>query len=496
MTVVDVLWQRHRWTLTFVALALGVGAFVGATAQLVVTLQAPSGSRSTFYIELFFAALAALLVMSLLLSRTKTGLPLLLAVLAFLPSRTGMQWQYFGYAIISAADVAVVVGFIALVVVTKVRHKERLQPVVVRTPLWIWVVVGLVGALVAIARGVPWLNYLPEIKGFYLWILIVVLCVNVIRTRLTLQLIMATAVLSAIPSVFVQIKDAASGQGTFTLLANGAVVARTAGDAGLINQFAFYIMVVFFVALGLGMATRRWTIRLFYFACAVFLLVGIGLTYTRGAWIATIVGLLVLGIAGGRRVLAGLLAAGAAAYLLIPSIIWARVNFADNSVGERVNYLSTALAVVRSTPVLGGGWGSNYNLVARVVAPDFTPGNLPWWHNDYLVVATQVGLPGLAVFLWIWVALIVATVRAYRRAPAGPLRTYLLVLLAAVVAMCTQATTDMFYWRNDTGPLIWLIVGLMCATINLIADERLTPLIPEVTMRRWRRLLPLRRGAR
>jgi hypothetical protein len=40
-----------------------------------------------------------------------------------------------------------------------------------------------------------------------------------------------------------------------------------------------------------------------------------------------------------------------------------------------------------------------------------------------------------------------------------------------MAAMCTQALTDMFFWRNETGPLIWLIVGLICVTINLRREE-------------------------
>jgi O-antigen ligase len=127
---------------------------------------------------------------------------------------------------------------------------------------------------------------------------------------------------------------------------------------------------------------------------------------------------------------------------------------------------------VQAYPLLGGGWGSNFYLVGNALVPLFKPNDIPFWHNDYLVVATQVGLPGLAVFLWIWVALAWITLRTYLQAPRGPLRTYLLVFLAAMAAMCTQALTDMFFWRNETGPLIWLIVGLICVTINLIRADR------------------------
>jgi O-antigen ligase len=472
MMVVGFWWQRHRWTLLFTALALALGGALGALSRVLLALPPHPGSRPEFYLELFFAVVGALGLGALLLVRAQLGLPVLLALLTFLPSRTGMQLQFTGYVVIAAVDVAVLAGVLILMLHAKVLYKRRLQPVVLRTPLWAWVVVAPLGTLVALARGVPWANWLPELKGFYLWILVVVLCVNVIRTRQTLRLIMLSLVLSAVPSVFFEVRSVATGESVLAVqLANGVVVNRTAGGAGLINPYAFYLMAVFFVALGMGMTAARWLPRVFYFGCAVLFMVGIFETYTRGAWIATVVGLLVLGIAGGRRMLAVLVGAMVLGYVLMPSTVWARLSFTDSSVAERVGYLHTALATVQAYPLLGGGWGSNFYLVGNVVVPSFKPNDIPFWHNDYLIVATQVGLPGLAVFLWIWVALAWITLRTYVQAPRGTLRTYLLVFLAALAAMCTQALTDMFFWRNETGPLIWLIVGLTCVTINLIRAE-------------------------
>jgi O-antigen ligase len=378
-----------------------------------------------------------------------------------------------GYVIISVTDLAILLGMVVLLTQTKVVRRVRLQPVPLRMPLYWWLVVGLLGLLVAIAQGVPWANYVAELKGWYFWILIVVLCVNVVRTRLTLWLIMLTAVVSAMPNVLTAVREAASGQNVVaTQLASGTVVNRTAGGSGLINQFAFYIMAMFFIALGMALASRRWPARLFFFSCAAYFLVGIALTYTRGAWIATVVGLLVLGVAGGRRVLAGVLALATVGYFLIPAPLWDRLNFSDGSVTERVVFLDTAMAAIHANPIFGGGWGSNYYLAGKSLEATFDVGNLPLWHNDYLVVATQVGLPGLAVFLWIWVALFIVAIRAYWRASPGPLRTYLIGLLAAMAAMLTQAFTDNFSWHNETGPLMWLVVGLICAAANLVEEER------------------------
>lgn len=470
-------WQRYRWTLLCIALALMSASAIGLLATAIAGRPAPIGSRSSFYTSLFFAIIGAAVLLLLLLVRGRqVGLPALMGALAFLPSRTGMQWKYTGFVTVSVTDLVVVLGTLFLVLYTKVLRPERLRTVAVRVPLWVWVFVAPLGLLIAGARGVPWTNYVPELKGFYLWILIVVLCVNVLHTAQSIRLVMAVLVLSAIPNVVFQLKDVltgatTSGSAAQALLANGDLIVRTSGGAGLINQYAFSVMVVFFLSLALAMTALHWITRFLYYGCAIFFVIGIGLTYTRGAWIATAAGLLVVAALGEWRVRARLATGAAIGYFLIPSFVWQRLNFSDNSVAERVAYLHTATATVQAYPLLGGGWGSNFELIGDVLVPLFRRNDLPFWHNDYLIVATQVGLPGLAVFLWIWASLIVTGVRAHHRAPSGPLRTYLLLLIAAVVAMFTQAFTDMFYWRNETGPLIWLVVGLICATLNLIPKE-------------------------
>lgn len=469
-------WQRHRWTLIFSGAALALGAAAGSLAEAVVSLPAPQGSRPTFYIELFFAAIGALALVFLLLSRAAVGLPILLGVLAVLPSRTGMQWRYSGFLVVSVTDLVLLLGIAILLLRTKIRRKERLRPVAIARPLWLWLAVGVVGLIVAVARGVPWVNYVPEIKGFYLWILIAILCVNVIRTRLALWALMVATVLSALPNVVLSVRNVQTGTDVLaTTLPDGEIVYRSAGSAGLINQFAFYMMVVFFIALGLALTSRRWPARLFFFGCAGFLVVGVYLTYTRGAWLALALGVLVVAATGGRRVLVGAALTAIIGYALFFPLVEHRLSFSDHSVATRVALVRTGTTALRANPLLGGGWGSNYILVGSVLVPLFDANDLPFWHDDFLIVATQVGLPGLAIFASIWLWLVGAILRARRRAPPGPLPTYLIVLLAALVAILAQATTDMFFWRVETGPLIWLVVGFACAAINLVDDEARGP---------------------
>ncbi len=461
-------WRRHALSLGFLALALTSGLAVGFGSALVSGLHASADSRPTFYIELFFAAVGALVAIAFALARADIALPSLVLLLAFLPSRTGMQWRYVGHAIVSVTDLVILLGMAVLLVKTKVRARTRLQPIVVRTPLWAWLAVGMLGLILALDHGAPWVNWAASFKGFYYWILIVVLCVNVVRTPRMLRLIMAVLVFSALPTVLSAIRDAVSGAANVrAILPDGTLIYRTTGGSGLVNQYAFYIMAVFFVALGLMLTARRWPERILFVACTVGCLVAVYLTYTRGAWIATVIGLVVFALVSGRKTVASLIAVTIACAAFAPPALWGRLSFGDSSVAERVNYAQTAFAAIHAYPLTGYGWGSTFETVGRIVVPILKEADMPFWHDDYLIVATQVGLPGLAVFLWVWAALAWSTVKTARSTPPGFARTTMAVLLGATAAMFAQAFTDMFYWRNETGPIVWLIVGLLCTAINM-----------------------------
>src|SRR5919197_4280851 len=142
MIVVGFWGQRPRWTLLFTALALALGVALGALSRVLLVLPPHLGSRPEFYLELFFALVGALGLGALLLVRAQLGLPILLALLTFLPSRTGMQLQFTGYVVIAAVDVAVLAGVRILMLHAKVLNKRRMQLVVLRTPLWAWGVVA------------------------------------------------------------------------------------------------------------------------------------------------------------------------------------------------------------------------------------------------------------------------------------------------------------------------------------------------------------------
>jgi O-antigen ligase len=215
--------------------------------------------------------------------------------------------------------------------------------------------------------------------------------------------------------------------------------------------FGSYMSAAFLIALALATdeAVRHKTPL--YVVCALAAL-GLLLSGARSAWGATMLGavlllaLLRLGRGGRRTRLALRFTGGLVAVAVVVGVglafapssvthaLWARaqglLNFGSGSGYGRLLLYKVALAQWRAHPLLGTGPGSfSYRLPG-----DTAPGPA-WLPNLTLQVLHDTGVLGLLALLWLCAAFYVTTLRALWRAPAGPLRTALGGLIAAITAL-------------------------------------------------------------
>jgi len=161
----------------------------------------------------------------------------------------------------------------------------------------------------------------------------------------------------------------------------------------------------------------------------IFLLVtgGLAINIGRGGHLAFIGGLLVLMVywARGRswRLIAGVVAAILSALLLISTITPGfRTRVAesrdelrtslinkryDGNLGGRVAAIAVSREIFRQHPVFGTGIGGNIPAFRQILDTDLVELKpaIYWYrhlHNQYLQIATELGLVGLAAFAWIF----------------------------------------------------------------------------------------------
>lgn len=184
------------------------------------------------------------------------------------------------------------------------------------------------------------------------------------------------------------------------------------------NPFSIYLAFVIVLAVALFRHVRLPA----KVGLAVVVLVGGGLllaTFTRGSWIALVLGLVVVGILQNRLILGALVVGIAGVLVFVPSVT---ARFKDlfgpsrtengstgNSLVWRLQHWQESLDLARESPILGIGLKG----IERSTAGGQNA------HNDLVRVSVETGAAGLLMYVLLVASLVWAARRSLQTAPAG-----------------------------------------------------------------------------
>lgn len=170
------------------------------------------------------------------------------------------------------------------------------------------------------------------------------------------------------------------------------------------NPFAAFLAMTIVMAVGVLPYTRgrwRWvTLGVLAMASPALLL-----TYTRAGWIAAFAGVVVIGVLGSRKILAAALALVLVAVVAVPSVgdrftdletSQQASGAAGNSLSWRLEYWTEALKLSEESPISGIG--------LKAVAGTTDEAKQP--HNDFIRAFVELGVLGLAAYVFMLVQLI------------------------------------------------------------------------------------------
>ena len=158
------------------------------------------------------------------------------------------------------------------------------------------------------------------------------------------------------------------------------------------------------------------------------------LTYTRSAWLAFVLGLLVIGVLQTRKIIPVLVVGLLVVLVAVPSV---SARFADlssstqasgdanNSLFWRVSYWQETVGLADERPVTGIGLGAVRVVSEAAKAP----------HNDLVRAYTEMGVLGLTAYLLFLGSLVRVGLRALRRAGPGLDRGIAVGFAAATAAL-------------------------------------------------------------
>jgi len=190
------------------------------------------------------------------------------------------------------------------------------------------------------------------------------------------------------------------------------------------------------------------------------------LTYTRGSWIALVVGLLVVGFLQSRRLALGVLAVIVIIILTVPSVgqrfadLRAPVKYSgatSNSLIWRVDYWNQVLSLSKDSPILGIGLKGIENSTQDAKNA----------HNDLVRTYVETGILGLAAYLALAVSLLTTARRAVRVKATGWRRGAAVgfagtVASLAVVSLSSNVITQVV--------LLWYVAALGMVAVAVTAS--------------------------
>jgi putative inorganic carbon (HCO3(-)) transporter len=295
------------------------------------------------------------------------------------------------------ASIALIVGLITLglFVPTQLAFEGTLTASLPEVKIVLLLALaGLLSIPLALDPAQAWLSFNGT---FDRCIVIFIVMVNVVRTEFRLKGLLFLALAAAMWLSVQAIDDYRLGLST---VEGYRATGRGDGIFGNTNDMALHMVTTLPIAIALLFNSRRFGLKLLYALCALFILIAIVLSYSRGAFIGLLVSLVFLGLKLGRNhrfgFALGILLAGAVFLMIAPGygmrILSIFIPSLDplGSADARRGELFRSLYVAVRHPFFGigmGNYASQMSLRGLVT------------HNAYTQVASEMGFAALVCYV-------------------------------------------------------------------------------------------------
>ena len=258
----------------------------------------------------------------------------------------------------------------------------------------------------------------------------------------------------------------------------GTTVQRTGSFFIDPNWNGAFFALVFFLPLGIFVCDTTFWQKLCALFAMIIILLALMCTYSTGAWIAFIAGLVVFIIFIGNiyyRILLPIIALCIAGLMMtiFPNQIELQLQHigANNELSLRIAAWRTALQVIQAYPWIGVGLGHQAYLTRSNiyrVPEQFIPLSHP--HNSYLEWAAMAGIPILILFVSLVLSALWLALRNWRSADMS-LRSLIGAGISSTITLSINSISINGWTHFALAMIGWLILGVIASPLLYVAHD-------------------------
>ncbi len=237
---------------------------------------------------------------------------------------------------------------------------------------------------------------------------------------------------------------------------------RASGTVGPTNAEAQFFEFFLPMALLFWLAAAGFWTKIFNLVVLSFGLVGLVLTFSRGGFVGIFVGIVVtfflarfFKIVTLKKFIVYIFSASLLAVLIIPKC-YAFFMTRHEATLARFHLYKVGIDMIRANPIFGVGLNNHL-----VVSPQFDPDNylMPTpTHNHYLILASEIGIPGLIFYIGFLVITCMMLLKM-SRSESQYVASVSLGMFGALIAISVHILVDHLNYHTIL-TLIWLYGGL------------------------------------
>lgn len=235
------------------------------------------------------------------------------------------------------------------------------------------------------------------------------------------------------------------------------------------NNLGAFMVLGLFPVLALFLGEKINFKKLYYGICSLIMITTIILTFSRNALIGLAVGLFVLTILYSWKFIPLLIGFGAC-FLFVPQV---RQRLADiKSVQQDISRLDLwgiGIKMIKEHPILGVGNGNYVSLYDDYVRkyPQYKYLTYSQFasHNSYLKVESELGICGIASFLWLLVSAVFKVKKFVKIVDNNFEKLFFKGFIASLIAFYCMNFVDNLLFVSKTPSYFWLLLAISQAGI-------------------------------